>query len=58
MSEHDRDREPAQAGGRKGSSGWEPTFSPKYTMQKGVGGFASLYKENRKKPMQSADNVR
>jgi len=35
---------------------WEPTFSAKYTMEKGVGGFASLYKENRKKVIQSADN--
>ena len=38
--------------------GWDPTFSPKYTMEKGVGGFASLYKESRKKVIQSAENVR
>ena len=35
---------------------WEPTFFAKYTMEKRIGGFESLYKENRKKVIQSADN--
>eukprot|EP00092_Neocalanus_flemingeri_P019033 GFUD01020621.1.p1 GENE.GFUD01020621.1~~GFUD01020621.1.p1 ORF type:complete len:141 (-),score=64.42 GFUD01020621.1:144-566(-) len=31
---------------------------PKYGTEKGVGGFSSLYKENRKKVVQSAENFR
>ena len=37
---------------------WEATSHPKYGTEKGVGGFSSLYKENRKKVVQSAENFR
>ena len=37
---------------------WAATANPKYGTEKGVGGFSSLYKENRKKVVQSAENFR
>ena len=37
---------------------WAPVSQPKYGTEKGVGGFSSLYKENRKKVVQSAENFR
>ena len=37
---------------------WAPASQPKYGTEKGVGGFSSLYKENRKKVVQSAENFR
>merc|ERR1719450_2017426 len=37
---------------------WTSPAQPKYGTDKGVGGFSSLYKENRKKVVQSAENFR
>ena len=40
------------------SKAWAGSTNPKYGTEKGVGGFSSLYKENRKKVVQSAENFR